>query len=77
MSVIKERQWATTDGTIKSAWVVIYTDGSGKRRLKTFTKNKAASISKSTRTSGEGRNACGGIGVCNGVRSRAGMGRGG
>lgn len=42
MSVIKERQWTTTDGTIKSAWVVIYTDGSGKRRLKTFAKNKAA-----------------------------------
>jgi len=27
---------------MKSAWVVIYTDGSGKRRLKTFAKNKAA-----------------------------------
>jgi len=42
MSVIRERQWTKADGTIKSAWVVIYTDGTGKRRLKTFAKNKAA-----------------------------------
>jgi len=40
--VIRERKWITAKGEAKSAWVVIYTDGSGKRRLKTFAKWKPA-----------------------------------
>jgi integrase len=42
MSVIKERTWVTSKGETKAAWVVIYTDGSGKRRLKTFRRKAAA-----------------------------------
>lgn len=39
---IRKREWITPKGEKKSAWVVDYTDGQGKRRLKTFTKKKDA-----------------------------------
>lgn len=39
---IRKRKWVT-NGVEKEAWVVNYTDASGKRRLKTFEKKKDAS----------------------------------
>jgi integrase len=39
---VRKRSWVTRLGQEKTAWVVNYTDGRGKRRLKTFTKKKDA-----------------------------------
>ena len=39
---VRKRAWATSKGEEKEAWVVDYVDQTGKRRLKTFTKKKAA-----------------------------------
>ncbi|HSI42133.1 MAG TPA: site-specific integrase [Xanthobacteraceae bacterium] len=39
---VRKRTWTTAKGEEKSAWVVAYTDSSGKRRLKTFPKKKEA-----------------------------------
>jgi integrase len=33
---IRKRAWTTPSGAAREAWVVDYTDGSGKRRLRTF-----------------------------------------
>lgn len=38
---VRKRTW-TSAGEVKTAWVVDYTDGAGKRRLKTFTRKKDA-----------------------------------
>ena len=39
---VRKRAWTTSKGEHKEAWVVDYVDQTGKRRLKTFTKKKAA-----------------------------------
>jgi integrase len=39
---VRKRNWKTSKGAEKEAWVVDYVDQSGKRRLKTFAKKKAA-----------------------------------
>src|SRR5271166_2898704 len=39
---VRKRAWTTSKGVEKEAWVVDYVDQAGKRRLKTFTKKKAA-----------------------------------
>ena len=39
---VRKRGWTTSKGDTKEAWVVDYVDQTGKRRLKTFTKKKAA-----------------------------------
>lgn len=39
---VRKREWTSPKGEAKSAWVVDYTDASGKRRLKTFKLKKAA-----------------------------------
>lgn len=39
---VRKREWTTPKGVEKSAWVVDYTDTTGKRRLKTFAKKKEA-----------------------------------
>src|SRR5262249_30211489 len=39
---VRKRNWMTRQGEAKEAWVVNYTDQSGKRRLKTFAKKKLA-----------------------------------
>src|SRR5271157_5631389 len=39
---VRKRIWKTSEGAEKEAWVVDYVDQAGKRRLKTFTKKKAA-----------------------------------
>lgn len=39
---VRKRAWTTPKGEAKSAWVVDYVDASGKRRLKTFERKKAA-----------------------------------
>jgi len=39
---VRKREWTTPKGTEKSAWVVDYFDGGGKRRLKTFKLKKEA-----------------------------------
>lgn len=39
---IRKREWTTPKGVQKTAWVVDYVDGQGKRRLKTFAKKKDA-----------------------------------
>jgi integrase len=39
---VRKRAWTTSKGEHKEAWVVDYVDQAGKRRLKTFTKKKAA-----------------------------------
>jgi integrase len=41
MASVRKREW-TYKGEAKTAWVVAYTDGGGKRRLKTFDKKKDA-----------------------------------
>ena len=41
MASVRKRTWST-DGRAKSAWVVDYIDGAGKRQLKTFATKKAA-----------------------------------
>jgi integrase len=39
---VRKRAWTTSKGVEKEAWVVDYVDQTGKRRLKTFAKKKAA-----------------------------------
>jgi integrase len=39
---VRKRAWTTSKGEQKEAWVVDYVDQTGKRRLKTFAKKKAA-----------------------------------
>jgi integrase len=39
---VRKRAWTTAKGVEKEAWVVDYVDQTGKRRLKTFAKKKAA-----------------------------------
>jgi integrase len=39
---VRKRAWTTSKGQNKEAWVVDYLDQTGKRRLKTFAKKKAA-----------------------------------
>lgn len=39
---VRKRNWTTAKGEEKTAWVVDYVDGKGKRRLKTFAKKKEA-----------------------------------
>jgi integrase len=39
---VRKRAWTTSKGVEKEAWIVDYVDQSGKRRLKTFVKEKAA-----------------------------------
>ena len=39
---IRKRKWKSPDGTIKSAWVVDYTDQAGERHIKTFQRKKDA-----------------------------------
>ena len=39
---VRKRSWKTSKGVEKEAWVVDYVDQEGNRRLKTFTKKKAA-----------------------------------
>src|SRR5271165_6855081 len=45
---VRKRAWTTSKGVEKEAWVVDYVDQSGKRRLKTFTKKKAADAYSAT-----------------------------
>ncbi len=39
---VRKREWTTEKGVEKSAWIVDYVDGNGKRRLKTFKLKKQA-----------------------------------
>ncbi|MBO0905568.1 tyrosine-type recombinase/integrase [Jiella sonneratiae] len=39
---VRRRTWTTPKGVERTAWVVDYTDGAGKRRLKTFARKKEA-----------------------------------
>lgn len=39
---VRKRTWLTSKGISKTAWLVDYVDGQGKRRAKTFTHKKAA-----------------------------------
>src|SRR5271163_4154593 len=39
---VRKRAWTSSKGEHKEAWVVDYVDQTGKRRLKTFAKKKAA-----------------------------------
>src|ERR1700722_20010457 len=39
---VRKRAWTISKGVEKEAWVVDYLDQTGKRRLKTFAKKKAA-----------------------------------
>ena len=45
---VRKRNWKTSKGAEKEAWVVDYTDGQGERRLKTFKKKKEADAFAST-----------------------------
>src|SRR5271166_2898961 len=47
---VRKRAWTTSKGVEKEAWVVDYVDQGGNRRLKTFTKKKAASSYAATAT---------------------------
>lgn len=47
---VRKREWTTDKGEAKSAWVVDYTDGNGKRRLKTFKLKKQADAFSATAT---------------------------
>jgi integrase len=38
---VRKRKWKTASGVENEAWVVNYTDQTGKRRLKTFEKKNA------------------------------------
>lgn len=42
MASVRKREWTSPNGEKKTAWVVNYTDQSGKRRLKTFEQKKLA-----------------------------------
>jgi integrase len=39
---VRKRQWTTSKGEAKEAWIVDYADGKGTRRLKTFERKKEA-----------------------------------
>ena len=39
---VRRRRWTTAAGEAREAWIVAYSDQNGVRRLKTFTKKKAA-----------------------------------
>lgn len=45
---VRKRSWTTPKGEDKTAWVVDYMDGSGKRRLKTFSRKKEADAFSAT-----------------------------
>jgi integrase len=45
---VRKRNWKTSKGVEKEAWVVDYADGQGERRLKTFKKKKEADAFSST-----------------------------
>lgn len=45
---VRKRNWKTSKGVEKEAWVVDYTDGQGERHLKTFKKKKDADAFAST-----------------------------
>src|SRR5271166_596294 len=47
---VRKRIWKTSEGVEKAAWVVDYVDQACKRRLKTFTKKKAADNYAATAT---------------------------
>ena len=47
---VRKRQWKTSAGVEKEAWVVDYTDQSGTRRLKTFPRKKDADAFAATAT---------------------------
>ncbi len=47
---VRRRAWTTPAGVDKSAWVCSYTDGAGKRRLKTFARKKEADAFAATAT---------------------------
>ncbi len=47
---VRKREWTTPSGEVKTAWVVDYKDGQGKRRLKTFTRKKEADSFAATAT---------------------------
>src|SRR5687768_3375357 len=47
---VRKREWTTSKGTIKSAWLVDYVDGQGKRRAKTFDRKKEADAFHATAT---------------------------
>ena len=50
MSVRKRVSWANGEGDEKTAWVVDYVDGKGRRRLKTFPWKKDADAFEATAT---------------------------
>ena len=39
---VRKRAWTTRRGEAKEAWIVDYTDGTGKRRIRTFARKKEA-----------------------------------
>lgn len=45
---VRKREWTTSKGEAKQAWVVDYVDQHGKRRLKTFKRKKEADVFEST-----------------------------
>jgi integrase len=45
---VRKRAWTTSKGVEKEAWVVDYVDQTGKRRLKTFARKKAADSFEAT-----------------------------
>lgn len=47
---VRKREWKSPSGDTRSAWVVDYTDATGKRRLKTFAKKKDADAFAATAT---------------------------
>lgn len=47
---VRKRKWTTPKGVEKEAWIVDYSDMSGKRRLKTFAKKKDADQFAATAT---------------------------
>lgn len=47
---VRKREWTTGTGLKREAWVVDYSDGSGKRRLKTFRRRKDADTFAATAT---------------------------
>ena len=47
---VRKRSWTTATGVAKTAWIVDYTDGAGRRRLKTFKLKKEADAFAATAT---------------------------
>jgi integrase len=39
---VRRRVWTTRDGTRKEAWIADFTDGAGKRHIRTFQQKKKA-----------------------------------